>query len=405
MSESEDSRSGVASDLPGVEIEVHARTDVGCVREHNEDSFLVADLSTGSRGLVPQVTRHVAGENGTLLLVCDGMGGAAAGEVASALAVETLFAEMMSAQSTLLGEEAVAKAVRRAVRTANRRIVQSARANPGQRGMGTTLSGAVLCGDSLLLAQVGDSRGYLFRSGHLVQVTQDQSVAAALIQAGRLSPEEARSFAHSNIILQALGTSENVEAALSRVRLCHGDRLLLCSDGLHGQLSDATIAQVLAEKSSLEEACSDLVTRVRAAGAPDNVTVVLARFTGKSLAVPANDDPPKHVELPPDEESERPTRISRRMSARHASTSEDQSTGSEASTLASGPEESKAPSSTDSEPRDAQDEPKDDDNPGGSAPAQVRIRSKSGIPKAAWIIAVFLLVALIAILFWKPSGG
>jgi serine/threonine protein phosphatase PrpC len=311
------SESGGAS---SVAVEVFARTDVGCVRTQNEDAYLVMDLSSARRELFA-IERHTLGDKGSLFVVCDGMGGAAAGEVASALAVEVVASEM-SAAPPAHGDHAVfARLLRRAVRMANRRLYEEALIDAARRGMGTTLSAGAVSGRLLVTAQVGDSRAYLYRSGVLTQVTRDQSVVSALVQAGRLTPDEARTYAHSNVILQALGVLEDVEVSLSLVELRRGDRLLVCSDGLHGTIDDLSIQAALDTSDSLRTVCDDLIGRARDAGAPDNVTVILARFDGVCLDLPTGpEDLPKFLEFDPAEEGERSltttSRVARRLAAR-----------------------------------------------------------------------------------------
>ena len=144
--------------------------------------------------------------------------------------------------------------------------------------------------DHLFLGQVGDSRGYLLRGDRLVQVTRDQSLVNQLIEAGQLTEEEAETFEHNNIILQALGTAESVQVDLTYVELRRGDRLLLCSDGLSGMMRNDEIREVLRAIDDPLEACRELTDRANQAGGHDNVTVVIARFEGASLQPPSGED-------------------------------------------------------------------------------------------------------------------
>jgi protein phosphatase len=304
-----------------VEIEISARTDVGCVREQNEDSWLVADLSAGRRGLLAEVERHVVGARGTLLAVCDGMGGAAAGEVASALAADVIYEEMAHAPESAGDRAIMGRLLRRAVRAANLRVHEESKKQRGRRGMGTTLSAGFVWGGALVLAQVGDSRAYLWRSGTLVQLTRDQSGVSALVQAGRLTAEEAKGFIGANVILQALGVDEDVEVSLSLAELRQGDVLLICSDGLTGPVNDESVRAALAAHENVGEATRALIDAARAGGGPDNVTVVLARFLGEGLPPPGGEaDLPRFVEFDPMEEGERAitttSRVARRLAAR-----------------------------------------------------------------------------------------
>ncbi|HEX4516615.1 MAG TPA: protein phosphatase 2C domain-containing protein [Polyangiaceae bacterium] len=172
-----------------VAIKLFARTDVGQVREHNEDNFLVADLTKRQRGIQEAVRVVTVGKNGNILAVCDGMGGAAAGEVASQLAVDIIYEKMTEdiAADAQLTRNELARRLVRAVEAAGLRIFEAAKNDRTRRGMGTTVTAAALVDDHLFLAQVGDSRGYILREGTLVQVTRDQSLVNQLIEAGQLT--------------------------------------------------------------------------------------------------------------------------------------------------------------------------------------------------------------------------
>jgi serine/threonine protein phosphatase PrpC len=198
-----------------------------------------------------------------------------------------------------------ARHLRRAIRAAHRAVADESAARPELRGMGTTVSAAGVAGTALLIAQVGDSRGYIERAGSLTQVTRDQSFVSAMVHAGQLSELEARLSEKRSLILQALGTGDDVDVAISLVELRRGDRLLLCSDGLHGPVNDEALRHTLAEHADLDRALAALLAMSHQAGAPDNVTIVLARFTGERLAPPAGDDDrPRFAELDPNEEGE-----------------------------------------------------------------------------------------------------
>jgi PPM family protein phosphatase len=268
-----------------LKVQLFARSDVGQVREHNEDNFLVSDLTRRSRGLLEANRFSQIGMHGSLFAVCDGMGGAAAGEVASQLAVDTLFDAMVSTldDSAPLSRDGVARQLVHAVELAGSRIYEEARADRSRKGMGTTATAAALVDDHLFLAQVGDSRGYILREGTLVQVTRDQSLVNQLIEAGQLTEEEAESFEHSNIILQALGTNETVQVDLTYVELQRGDRLLLCSDGLSGLLRNDEIRELMQHIADPFELCKALTDRANLAGGHDNITVVVATFEGNDL--------------------------------------------------------------------------------------------------------------------------
>ncbi|HEY1955470.1 MAG TPA: Stp1/IreP family PP2C-type Ser/Thr phosphatase [Polyangiaceae bacterium] len=294
-----------------VSIKLFARTDVGQVREHNEDNFLVADLTKRVRGLQEENRVVAVGKNGNILAVCDGMGGAAAGEVASQLAVDIIYEKMTEDVSpeTQVTRNEIARRLVRAVEAAGLRIFEAAKSDRTRRGMGTTVTAAALVDDHLFLAQVGDSRGYLLRDGNLVQVTRDQSLVNQLIEAGQLTEEEAETFEHNNIILQALGTAETVQVDLTFAELRRGDMIMLCSDGLSGMVRNDEIREVLKAAADPLEACKALTDRANAAGGHDNITVIVAQFDGEGLqAVPSGGEPMKYRKYALPEEPTDPAR-------------------------------------------------------------------------------------------------
>jgi PPM family protein phosphatase len=274
-------------------VQVFGRTDVGRMREHNEDAFVVADLTRGNATLQPEVRTHVVGDRGTLFMVADGMGGAAAGEIASAMAIEAVLREISDSLSTAEppSEDGFATAVKRATAAANAEIHGYAMEHPEFRGMGTTATVAAVLGDSVYLAQVGDSRAYLVRDGVAQQITKDQSLMQKLVEAGELTEEEAEQSERRNIILQALGPEPTIKVDLTHQQLRRGDLLVLCSDGLSGQVKPDEIARIVSEEKDLTAACKRLIDRANDAGGPDNITVIVVRFDGEGLLPPnANDD-------------------------------------------------------------------------------------------------------------------
>jgi serine/threonine protein phosphatase PrpC len=271
-----------------VRVRVFGKTDVGRTREHNEDAFIVADLTTMDDSLGPQVQDHALGDRGTLFMVADGMGGAAAGEIASAIATEVVLGELNSkwCRSGITDPETFAVAIKAATESANDRIHAYAAEHPENRGMGTTATIAGVLGDTLYLAQVGDSRGYLIRDGIAHQITQDQSLMQKLIEAGELTAEEAEVSNRRNIILQALGPEPTVRVDLTHQQVSRGDVLVLCSDGLSGQMRAADIARIVtAQVPNLEAACTALIALANDNGGPDNITVIVALFDGEGLKV------------------------------------------------------------------------------------------------------------------------
>jgi serine/threonine protein phosphatase PrpC len=228
-------------------VEVAHLSDTGRVRHHNEDRSLATHR---------------------LLAVADGMGGAKAGEVAAQVAVDSV---------ARLEDGAGADDVRDALERANRAIRRMARDDPDMSGMGTTMTAALLRDGNLDVVHVGDSRAYLWRDGHLTQVTDDHSVVAELVRRGSITPEEAETHPHRNVITRALGAEAEVTVDLLTTTLADGDVVLVCSDGLSSYVSEAAIAEVLAASGTLGETARGLVARANAAGGADNVTVVLGR--------------------------------------------------------------------------------------------------------------------------------
>jgi serine/threonine protein phosphatase PrpC len=269
-----------------LDIAVAAASDVGQVRDHNEDSFLVGDLDQGILvDAVQQPWRTVA-DRGPLLVVCDGMGGVQGGEVASDVAARVIWREMKGTPGTR-DPEVFARLLRRATRVANHDVHAMAKREPGLRGMGTTVSAAGIVGDRLVIATVGDSRAYVQRNSILVQVTQDQSLSSALLAAGHDEIEAANA---GSAILQALGVGDDVEPSLSIIELRRGDRVLLCSDGLHGLVGDPALAVLMAEPHTVGESTMLLITAARAAGGSDNITAIVLDVGGDRLVAPRDDD-------------------------------------------------------------------------------------------------------------------
>ncbi|MCC7053907.1 MAG: serine/threonine-protein phosphatase [Gemmatimonadaceae bacterium] len=274
---------------PGVRLRLAGRTDVGITRDHNEDAFAFLDLSSGqAHDDVADGTIDV-GLRGVVLVVADGMGGAAAGEIASAMAVEavldTFRAQWMQGQAR--DTDTFVETIRDAADTANHRIFAYAGAHPEHAGMGTTATIAGLLGNSLYLAQVGDSRAYIVRDGTARQITKDQSLMQQLIEAGEMTPDQAEVSERRNIILQALGPDSTVRPDFTQQPLAAGDTLVLCSDGLTTHLRATDIARIVSASSDPEDACEHLIAAANAEGGHDNITVVVAQFSGDGL--PAHD--------------------------------------------------------------------------------------------------------------------
>ena len=223
-----------------------ARSDVGSVREHNEDSYLAKS---------------------PLFVVADGMGGHEAGEVASSIAISTMEAHAPKSTSP--------EALEAAVLEANRAVLRGAEDGTGKPGMGTTLTAAFVFEDELVVAQVGDSRAYLLHNEALQRITRDHSLVADLIEQGRLTEAEARFHPQRSVITRALGSDPNMHPDLYTLHVEEGDRVLLCSDGLSSMVPDETIESILLAHKSPAHACDALVEEAIASGGLDNVTVVV----------------------------------------------------------------------------------------------------------------------------------
>lgn len=249
-------------------------TDIGSRRRSNQDTFVIADLRSGDLSNPCTRTDIPLSSQGILLLVCDGMGGAAAGDLAARIAAESIKQQLVNAGPALARHPD--ESLKDAVWGANGAVLAEAKAHPEARGMGTTCTAAIVLPDRLCVAQVGDSRAYLSRDGHLQLLTRDQTMADRLVELGALRSEDVSTYVHRNVLLQAVGTQSTIEPIMTEVRLRRGDRLLLCSDGLHGSIADDEIAEILSGTADMNECARALIEAALAAGGPDNVTVVVA---------------------------------------------------------------------------------------------------------------------------------
>ena len=232
-----------------------ARSDVGLVRGHNEDSFLI---------------------QAPLFAVCDGMGGHAAGEVASAIAVRTIAEKAPAgADDVLLGA---------AVEAANTAVIQGAEDGVGKPGMGCTASCCLLEEGKMSVAHVGDSRIYLLRRGTIVRVTHDHSYVEELVDSGQITADEARTHPSRSIITRALGSDPEMYADHFSLEVANGDRIIVCSDGLSSMISDADIESVAVSAASAQQAADNLVASALTAGGSDNVTVIVVDVLNDGVA-------------------------------------------------------------------------------------------------------------------------
>jgi protein phosphatase len=289
-------------------IDLHAKSDVGRVRRGNEDNFLLLDLSssktwTGSDGPeAPEELRRIElNDRGVVFVVSDGMGGALAGDVASRMAVETVREMLMGSDdgSSAGCDDAtpLVECLRNATVYANLAIHHKSQEDTRCSGMGATFTGAAIKGDMLDLVQVGDSRAYLMRGGEIKLATKDQSLVQQLVDVGQISEQEAETHMFRNVILQALGAQSELSPVSCRIRLRQGDILLLCSDGLSGKLRAEDMTSIIEKADGdLAAASTGLIAEANHRGGEDNITVVLARFSGDDLEKPTGN--PITVELP-----------------------------------------------------------------------------------------------------------
>lgn len=240
-----------APNEPGAKSFFGSRTEVGHVREHNEDSLEVTP---------------------PLFAVADGMGGHEAGEVASEIAINTL-AELAPASPD-------GDALARAVVAANLEVIKAPGKGIGREGMGTTLTAAVLEGERLVIAQVGDSRAYLLHQGRLQQLTRDHSLMADMIEAGQLTEAEARVHPNRSVITRAIGSDPHMQPDIYELNVETGDRILLCSDGITTMIEDPEIARIMGSSETAQECADNLVAAALDAGGYDNATAVIMDVEG-----------------------------------------------------------------------------------------------------------------------------
>lgn len=241
-------------------METYCQTDVGLKRNSNQDFVYASDQKVGR---LP-----------SLLIVADGMGGHAAGDLASRVCVETMVSSIEGS-----GQTETIPVLAEAVQKANRAVLKKAAEKPEYAGMGTTIVAAVIDGNTLYVANVGDSRLYLIDDDRIDQITLDHSLVAEMVRSGRISPEQMRNHPEKNIITRAVGGEENVEADFFDVGLHKGDVVLLCSDGLTNMVEDEQIFRIIRREKTLRDAGQKLISAANSAGGRDNISVVLARLT------------------------------------------------------------------------------------------------------------------------------
>lgn len=280
-------------------IDYAAITHPGKVRKNNEDAYLLSALD-GEEPIINGPARALkVGDPGLLVAVADGMGGAAAGEVASreGLAAVSLF--LFGHWGRLAPGKAreadLVRALETAVEKASDAVLRYSDDDRTARGMGSTLTAAVIWNGFAFVAQIGDSRAYLLRQGVLHQITEDQTLVNDLVAQGSLTREQARTHPQRNMITQALGSPQPLRVVLTRLTLRRGDRLLCCSDGLHGEVSDARLQNVLSQQFSPKRTLEMLVEDALAHGGRDNITGVILTLNDPSLPLPTEGEAPELI--------------------------------------------------------------------------------------------------------------
>ncbi len=271
-------------------IDYAAITHPGKVRKNNEDAYLLSALDGEEPIINGPASSLKVGDSGLLVAVADGMGGAAAGEVASreglAAVALFLFGHWGRLNAGKAHESELFKALEVAVEKASDAVLRYSDDDRTARGMGSTLTAVMIWNRCAYVAQIGDSRAYLLRQGLLHQVTEDQTLVNDLVAQGSLSREQARTHPQRNMITQALGSPQPLRVALTRVMLRRGDRLLCCTDGLHGEVSDAVIQGLLNQGLSPRRSLECLVDEALAHGGRDNITGVILTLSDPSLPLP-----------------------------------------------------------------------------------------------------------------------
>ena len=286
-------------------VEIHATSHVGRVRRGNEDNYLILNITrskawTGAQAdgeFVIETQKFEVDDNGIVLAVSDGMGGALAGEVASKMAVESVCEKILGEEDTdaTLTPEAydhyLISKLYNATLYANYLIHQQGRSDAQFQGMGATFTGMGVTPNAVDIIQVGDSRAYLVRNGKIYQVTKDQSLVQQLIDAQQISPEEAETHTLKNVILQALGAQNEIYPVSARLAPNKNDVVLLCSDGLSNKVTAASMQRIVTENlDELSNAAAALVTEANENGGEDNITVVIAKIMGESLPEPEGEE-------------------------------------------------------------------------------------------------------------------
>jgi protein phosphatase len=284
-------------------VETHATSHVGRVRKGNEDNYLLLDIdnteiwtsSQDAGEFVIESQQFDVGDNGIILAVSDGMGGALAGEVASKMAVDTVSTVLLNEdpEQTISPdsfEDSLIGRLYDATVYSNHKIHQKGR-EPDFAGMGATFTGVGITQEGIDLVQVGDSRTYLIRNAKIYQITKDQSLVQQLIDSGQITEDEAETHPLKNVILQALGAQNEIYPVAARLIPQRDDILLICSDGLSNKVEGAEMQAIVFEHlDNLKMAAAQLVKVANDNGGEDNITLVIAKLTGSSLSEPTDDE-------------------------------------------------------------------------------------------------------------------
>jgi protein phosphatase len=284
-------------------VEAHATSHVGRVRKGNEDNYLLLDIASSDTWMSSQDANEFSvlsqkfeiGDDGIILAVSDGMGGALAGEVASKMAVETISSVLLDEDpdKTMSPDDFEDSLVGRlydATVYANHKVHQKGR-EPEFAGMGATFTGVGVTPLGIDLVQVGDSRTYLIRNAKIYQITKDQSLVQQLVDSGQITDEEAKGHPLGNVILQALGAQNEIYPVAARLIPQRDDILLICSDGLSNKVEPEALQKIVFENlEDLKMAAVEMVKEANENGGEDNITLIIAKLTGSTLSEPTDDE-------------------------------------------------------------------------------------------------------------------
>lgn len=284
-------------------VEAHATSHVGRVRKGNEDNYLLLDIASSDTWMGSQDAgeftvlsqKFEIGEDGVILAVSDGMGGALAGEVASKMAVETISSVLLDEdpEKTISPDDSENSLVGRlydATVYANHKVHQKGR-EPEFAGMGATFTGVGITPDGVDLVQVGDSRTYLIRNAKIYQITKDQSLVQQLVDSGQITDEEAKGHPLGNVILQALGAQNEIYPVAARLIPQRDDILLICSDGLSNKVEPEALQKIVFQNlDNLKMAAIEMVKEANDNGGEDNITLIIAKLTGSTLSEPTDEE-------------------------------------------------------------------------------------------------------------------